>query len=137
MDSDIPKTDFRTRYGHYEFTVVPFGLTNAPAVFMSLMSGVFCTFLDKFVVVFLDDILIYSRDEKEHEEHLRQVLQKLRENQLFGSLSKCAFFRSEIHYLGHIISGDGVSVDPSKIRAIMDWPTPTSVMEVRLSLIHI
>ena len=100
--------------------MVPFGLTNAPALFMSLMNGVFCTFLDRFVVVFLDDILIYSRDEKDHEEHLRQVLQKLRENQLFGSLSKCAFFRLEIHYLGHIISRDGISVDPSKIRAIMD-----------------
>ena len=131
MDSDIPKTAFRTRYGHFELTVVPFGLTNAPAVFMSLMNGVFRTFLDRFVVVFLDDILIYSRNEKEHEEHLRQVLQKLRENQLFGSLSKCAFFRPEIHYLGHIILGDGVSVDPSKIRAIMDWPAPTSVTQVR------
>lgn len=131
MDSDIPKTTFRTRYGHYEFTVVTFGLTNAPVVFMSLMNGVFHTILDKFVVVFLDDILIYSQDERKHEEHLRQVLQRLRENQLFGSLSKCAFFRPEIHYLGHVILGDGVLVDPSKIRAIMDWPTPTSVTEVR------
>ncbi len=120
VDSDIPKIAFHTRYGHYEFTVVPFGLTNALVVFMSLMNGVFHTFLDKFMVVFLDDILIYSRDEEEHKEHLRQVLQKLRENQLFGSLSKCAFFRPEIHYLGHVISGDGVLVDPSKIRAIMD-----------------
>ena len=131
VDSDIPKTAFRTRYGHYEFTVVPFGLTNAPFVFMSLMNGVFCTFQDKFVVIFLDDILIYSHDEKEHEEHLRQVLQKLRENQLYGNLSKCAFYRPEIHYLGHVISGDGVLVDPSKIRAIMDWPAPTNVTEVR------
>ena len=131
MDGDIPKTVFYTRYGHYEFTVVPFGLTNTPVVFMSLMNGVFRTFLDKFVVVFLDDILIYSHDEKEHEEHLRQVLQKLRQNQLFGSLSKCAFFRLEIHYLGHVISNDGVSIDPLKIRTIMDWPVPTSVIEVR------
>ena len=95
------------------------------------MNGVFHTFLDKFVVIFLDDILIYSCDEKQHEENLRQVLQKLRENQLFGSLSKCAFYRPEIHYLGHVISSDGVSIDPSNIRAIMDWPTPTSVIEVR------
>lgn len=131
MDSDIPKIAFHTRYGHYEFTVVPFGLTNAPTVFMSLMNGVFCTFLDKFVVVFLDGILIYSHDEKEHEEHLRQVLQKLRGNQLFGSLSKCEFFRTEIHYLGHVILGDGVLIDPSKIKAIMDWLAPTSVTEVR------
>ena len=110
---------------------MPFGLTNAPAVFMSLMTGVFRTFLDKFVVVFLDDILIYSQDEQEHKEHLRQVLQLLRENKLYGSLKKCAFFRPEIHYLGHIITGDGISVDPSKIRAIMEWPTPTSVTKVR------
>ena len=80
VDSDIPKTTFCTRYGHYKFTVVPFGLMNAPTVFMSLMNGVFHTYLDKFVVIFLDEILIYSHDEKEHEEHLRQVLQKLREN---------------------------------------------------------
>jgi hypothetical protein len=131
VDSDIHKTAFRTRYGHYEFTVVPFGLTNAPAVFMSLMNGVFRTFLDKSVVVFLDDILIYSKNEREHEEHLRQVLQCLRDNQLYGSLSKCAFFRSEVKYLGHVISGDGISVDPSKIEAIMNWPAPTSVTEVR------
>ena len=115
MESDIYKIAFRTRYGHYEFTMVPFGLTNAPAVFMSLMNWVFYTFLDKFVVVFLDGILIYSGDEKEHKEHLRQVLQRLRENQLFGNLSKCAFFRREVHYLGHVISGDGILVDPSKI----------------------
>ena len=120
MESDIHKTAFHMRYGHYEFTVVPFGLSNAPAIFMSLMNGVFCTFLEKFVVVFLDDILVYSCDEKEHEENLRQVLQWLRENQLYGSLLKCAFFRREVHYLGHVISEDGILVDPSKIQAIMD-----------------
>jgi hypothetical protein len=95
------------------------------------MNGVFHSFLDRFVVIFLDDILIYSRDEQEHEDHLRQVLQCLRDNQLYGSLPKCAFFRAKVHYLGHVISGDGISVDPSKIRAIMDWPAPTSVTEVR------
>ena len=107
MESGIHKTRFCTRYGHYEFIVVPFGLTNAPVVFITLMNKVFYTFLDKFVVFFLDDILIYSHDEKENEEHLRQVLQCLRENQLYGSLSKCTFFRKEVQYLGHVISGDG------------------------------
>ncbi|KAH9297900.1 hypothetical protein KI387_029582, partial [Taxus chinensis] len=130
-DADIHKTAFRTRYGHYEFTVVPFGLTNAPAVFMSLMNGVFRTFLDRFVLVFLDDILIYSHSKEEHEEHLRQVLQVLREQKLYGNLEKCSFFQTEIQYLGHIISSEGISVDPSKIQAILDWPTPTSVTEVR------
>jgi hypothetical protein len=113
-EGDIPKTAFRTRFGHYEFVVVPFGLTNAPAVFMSLMNGVFRKYLDRFVQVFLDDILIYSKNEREHEEHLRVVLSCLRENKLYGKLSKCSFFQKEIHYLGHIISGEGISVDPEK-----------------------
>ena len=99
---------------------MPFGLTNAPVVFISIVNGVLHTFLDKFVIVFLDDILIYSRDEKEHKEHLRLVLQLLRENRLYGSLKKCAFFRPEIHYLGHIIIGDGILVKPSEIQAIME-----------------
>jgi hypothetical protein len=91
-EGDIPKTAFRTRFGHYEFVVVPFGLTNAPTVFMSLMNNVFRKYLDRFVQVFLDDILIYSRNEREHEEHLRIVLSCLRENKLYGKLSKCSFF---------------------------------------------
>ena len=131
VDSDIPKTTFHCRYGHYELTMVPFGLTNALVVFMSLMNGLFHTLLDKFMVILLDDILIYSHDNKEHEEHLRQVLQKLRENKFYSSLLKCKLYRPEIHYWGHVISGDGVLVDPSKLRAIMDWPAPTIVTEVR------
>ena len=115
QEADVNKTAFRTRYGHYEFTVVPFGLTNAPSVFMSLMNGVFRTFLDKFVVFFLDDILVYSNSVEEHEQHLEQVLGCLRRNRLFANPEKCKFFKSEICYLGHIISRDGIVVDPSKI----------------------
>jgi hypothetical protein len=130
-DEDINKTTFRTRYGHYEFTVVSFGLSNAPAVFMSLMNGVFRDYLDKFVIVFLDDILVYSRTEEEHEQHLRMVLQVLREHQLYAKLSKCSFYQERIHYLGHIISKDGIAVDPEKIEAIREWSAPRNVMEVR------
>ena len=119
-ENDIPKTAFRTQFGHYEFVVVPFGLTNAPAVFMSLMNSVFRNYLDHFVQVFLDEILIYSKNEKEHEEYLQLVLTCLREHKLFGKLSKCSFFQKEIHYLGHIISGEGISVDPKKVKAIED-----------------
>jgi hypothetical protein len=116
-EGDIPKTTFRIRFGHYEFVVVPFGLTNAPVVFMSLMNDIFWKYLDRFVQVFLDDILIYSKNEREHEEHLLVVLSCLRENKLYGKLSKCSFFQKEIHYLGHIISGEGISVDPEKVKA--------------------
>lgn len=131
QEADIHKTTFRTRYGHYEFTVVPFGLTNTPSVFMSLMNGVFRTFLDKFIVVFLDDILVFSNSVEEHEQHLAQVLDCLRKKKLYANPEKCEFFKTEICYLGHIISGEGISVDPSKIRAIIDWPVPKSVSEVR------
>ena len=99
-----------------------FGLTNAPIVFMSLMNGVFQNYLDRFMQVFLDDILIHSKNEKEHEEHLRLVLTCLREHKLYGKLSKCSFFQKEIHYLGHIISKEGISVDLEKVKAIEDWP---------------
>jgi hypothetical protein len=117
-DEDIRKTAIRTRYSHYEFTVVPFGLTNAPVVFMCLMNGVFRDYLDKFVIVFLDDILVYSKTEEEHEQHLRMVLQVLREHQLYAKLSKCSFYQRKIHYLGHIISKEGIAVDPEKVEAI-------------------
>jgi hypothetical protein len=130
-DEDISKTAFRTRYGHYEFNVVPFGLSNAPYVFMCLMNGVFRNYLDKFIIVFLDDILVYSKIEEEHEQHLKMVLQVLREHQLYAKLRKCSFYQRQIHYLGHIISEEGIIVDPEKVRAIQEWPTPRNVTEVR------
>jgi len=130
-ENDISKTAFRTRFGHYEFVVVPFGLTNAPVVFMSLMNGVFRKYLDQFVQVFIDNILVYSKNEKEHENHLRVVLICLRENQMYGKLSKCSFFQKKAHYLGHIISGEGILVDLEKVKAIMDWLVPKSAHDVR------
>jgi hypothetical protein len=130
-EEDIPKTTFKTRFRHYEFTVLPFGLTNAPGVFMSLMNGVFRKYLDKVVQVFIDDILIYSRVKEEHDAHLRLVLQCLRENKLYGKLLKCSFYQSKIHYLGHIIYGEGISMDPTKVEAIMEWHALTNVQEVR------
>jgi hypothetical protein len=126
----ISKTVFRTRYGHYEFTVVPFGLSNAPTVFMCLMNGVFREYLDKFVIVFLDDILIYSKSEEENEQHLRMVLQILSEHQLYAKLSKCSFYQKQIHYLGHIISKDGIVVDLQKIEAIREWSVLKKVTKV-------
>jgi hypothetical protein len=130
-DEDISETAFRTRYGHYEFTVVSFGLSNVPVVFMCLMNGVFRNYLDKFVIVFLDDILVYSKTEEEHEQHLRMVLQVLREHQLYAKLSKCSFYQRQIHYLGHIISEEGIIVDPEKVQDIREWPAPRNVAEVR------
>jgi hypothetical protein len=130
-EDDVPKTAFKTRFGHYKFTVLPFGLTNAPGVLMSFMNGVFREYLDKFVQVFIDDILIYSWMMEEHDEHLRLVLQCLREHKLYGKLSKCSFFQSRIHYLGHVIFDEGIAVDPAKVEAIMEWPAPTNVTEVR------
>jgi hypothetical protein len=107
-----------------------FGLTNAPGVFMSLVNGVFHKYLENFVQVFIDEILIYSRTMEEHDEHLRLVLQCLREHKLYGKLSKCSFYQSKIHYLGHVISSEGIVVDPAKVKAIMEWPMPTNVPEV-------
>eukprot|EP00253_Pinus_taeda_P021984 PITA_21984 len=130
-DEDIAKTAFRTRYGHYEFVVLPFGLTNAPATFMCLMNNIFHPYLDRFVLIFIDDILIYSRTIEEHYEHLRRVLQTLREHQLYAKFSKCDFFKEEIQYLGHVITKEGIAVDPEKIKAIMDWPVPKDVTDVR------
>ena len=130
-DIDVPKTTFRTRYGHYEFLVMPFGLTNAPTAFMDLMNRVFRPYLDQFVVVFIDDILVYSRDEQEHEQHLKIVLQTLREKKLYAKLSKCDFWLKEISFLGHIVSAEGIRVDPVKIEAVVNWKPPQSVTEVR------
>ena len=117
----IHKKTFRTRYGHYEFVVVPYGITNAPATFMCLMNSVFNKYLDKFVLVFLDDILIYSKNEEQHGENLRLKLKLLREHKLYAKLSKCDFYKDKIHYFGHIISEEGISVDLERIEAIMNW----------------
>ena len=104
----MPKTAFRTRYGHYEFLVMPFGLTNAPAAFIDLMNKVFRPYVDQFVVVFINDILVYSKDSQEHEQHLRIVLEILRENRLYAKLSKCNFWLKEVSFLGHIVSTEGI-----------------------------
>ncbi|GKV41417.1 hypothetical protein SLEP1_g48955 [Rubroshorea leprosula] len=128
---DVMKTAFRSRYGHYEFLVMPFGLTNAPAAFMDLMNRIFQLYLDKFVIVFIDDILIFSPDEESHKEHLAIVLQILREKKLYAKFDKCEFWLNQISFLGHIVSKDGISVDPSKVEAVVKWERPTSVTEVR------
>lgn len=131
FEEDIPKTAFKIRYGHYKFTVMPFGLTNAPAAFMDLMQRYFKPFLDKFVVIFIDDILIYSKGLEEHERHLREGLEVLRNNKLYEKLSKCEFWLEEVKFLGHIITKEGVSVDPDKIKTVKEWPVPTKVSGVR------
>ena len=128
---DIHKTTFRTRYGHFEFTMMPFGLTNAPAAFMDLMNRVFQPYLDQFVVVFVDDIFIYSQSEEEHEDQLRIVLQLLRDHQLYAKFSKCKFWLTEVRFLVHVVSAFGVSVDPEKVEAVMSWERPKSVFEIR------
>ena len=128
---DVPKTAFKTRYGHYEFLVMPFGLTNAPAAFMDLMNRVFGPYLDKFVIVFIDDILVYSSSKEEHAEHLRIILQTLREHQLYAKFIKCQFWLDRVAFLGHVVSAEGISVDPQKIEAIVDWKPPTNITEVR------
>ncbi|WVZ87919.1 hypothetical protein U9M48_034494 [Paspalum notatum var. saurae] len=130
-EEDIPKTAFVTRYGHHEFTVVPSGLTNAPAYFMNLMNRILKEELDQFVVVFTDDILIYSKTREQHEKHLRAVLEKLRRNQLYGKFSKCKFWLEKITLLGHVWTTEGVSVDPEKIDAVSNWKTPRNVTEIR------
>ncbi|KAG7557177.1 Reverse transcriptase domain [Arabidopsis suecica] len=119
---DVWKTAFQKRYGHYEFVVMPFGLTNAPTTFLRLMNGVFQEYLDEFVIICIDDILVYSKSSEEHEVHLRVVLEKLWEQKLFAKLSKCSFWQWEIGFLGHIISAAGVPVDPEKIKPIREWP---------------
>ena len=127
----IPKTAFRTRYGNFEFTVMPFGLTNAPTAFMDLIHRVFKPYLDPFFVVFVDDILIYSQSEWEHEYHLRIVLQLLIDHQLYAKFSKCEFWLTEVRFLGHVVSASGVSVDLEKVKAVMSWERSKSVFEIR------
>ncbi|GJR43516.1 putative reverse transcriptase domain-containing protein [Tanacetum coccineum] len=130
-EQDVPKTAFRTRYGHYEFQVMPFGLTNAPAVFMDLMNRVCKPYLDKFVIVFIDDILIYSKDEREHEEHLKTILELLKEEKLYAKFSKCEFWIPKVQFLGHVIDSRGIHVDPAKIESIKDWASPKTPTEIR------
>jgi hypothetical protein len=131
-ETDEFKTTFKTHQGHYQFRVMPFGLTNVPATFQCAMNSVLAPFLRKFVLVFIDDILIYSASWVGHLKHLRMVFEKLREHQFYLKRSKCAFGETELLYLGHIISQDGVSTDPSKTDAMKKWPTPTSVTELRV-----
>ncbi|GKA73809.1 reverse transcriptase domain-containing protein [Tanacetum coccineum] len=130
-EEDIPKTAFRTRYGHYEFRVMPFGLTNAHAVFMDLMNRVCKPYLDKFVIVFIDDILTYSRNEKEHEEHLKTILELLKKEELYAKFSKCEFWINTVKFLGHVIDSSGIRVDPAKIEAVKNWASPTTPSEIR------
>ena len=128
--ADVHKTVFRTRYGHYEFLVMPFELTNAPTTFIDLMNRVFLPYVDHFVVVFIDDILMYSKVREDHDTHLRVVLETLRKEQLYAKLSKCEFWLGEVSFLGHIVSKEGIRVDPKKIEVIIQWKPPRNVMKV-------
>lgn len=128
---DIPKTAFQTHEGHYEFLVLPFGLTNGPATFQAIMNDVFRPYLRRFVLVFFDDILVYSKDKEEHKQHLTSVLQTLHEHQLYVNRKKCEFGKSQVAYLGHIISESGVAVDMSKVKSMQEWPAPVSLKSLR------
>ncbi|GJZ69036.1 putative reverse transcriptase domain-containing protein [Tanacetum coccineum] len=130
-EEDIPITAFRTRYDHFEFQVMPFGLANAPAVFMDLMNRVCKPYLDKFVIVFIDDILVYSKDEKEHGKHLKTILELMKKERLYAKFLKCDFWLDSVQFLGHMIDRIGVHVDPAKIEAIKSWAAPTTPTEVR------
>ena len=125
------KKAFKMRYGHYEFLVMSFGLTNAPAAFMDLMNRVFGQYVDQFVVVFIDDILLYSKDQENHDTHLRVVLETLRKEKLYAKLSKCEFWLNEVSFLGHLVSKEGIRVDPRKIEVIIEWKPSRNVTEVR------
>ncbi|GJS70152.1 reverse transcriptase domain-containing protein [Tanacetum coccineum] len=130
-DEDIPKTTFRTRYRHYEFQVTPFGLTNAPAVFMDLMNRVCKPYLDKFMIVFIDDILIYSHNKEEHANHLRIILELLKKEKLYAKYSKCDFRIHIVQFLRHLINSQGLHVDPAKIKAFKNWASPTTPTKIR------
>jgi hypothetical protein len=130
-EDSIKKTAFKTRYGHYEFVVMPFGLTNAPATFQSVMNSILAPFLDRFVLVYLDDILIYSKSMADHVEHLKSVLEALREHKFYCKRSKCQFGSKQVEYLGHLLTPQGIMVDPRKVVAIRDWPDPTNVSQLR------
>ena len=122
---------FMTRYGHYEFLVMPFRLMNAPATFMGLMNKVFPQYLDRFVIIFIDDILVYSKSKEEHGRHLTLVLRKLREHRLYAKFSKCQFWLKEVAFLGHVISAQGIQVHSQKIAVVENWEQPRTVTEVR------
>jgi hypothetical protein len=128
---DIPKTAFMMRYGLYEYLVVSFGLMNALTHFMYLMNSIFMSEFDQFVMVFIDDILVCSRSMEEHEEHLRIVLQRLREHQLYAKFSKCKFWIKEVPFLGHVVSPEGIVVDPGKVKEVLEWKSPMTVSKVR------
>src|SRR5690606_16923696 len=125
------KTAFRTRYGHYEYLVMPFGLTNAPATFQAYINDVLKKYIDHFVVVYLDDILIYSKNYQQHVEHVKQVMKELQNAQLQVKLSKCIFHAKEVEFLGFIINADGVKMDQNKVKSILDWKPPKSVKEIQ------
>ncbi|GKC69606.1 putative reverse transcriptase domain-containing protein [Tanacetum coccineum] len=131
---DIPKTAFRTCYGHVEFTVMPFGLTNIPVIFMDLMNRVCKSYLDKFVIMFIDDILIYSKSKKEHEVYLKTILDLLNEEKLYAKFSKCEFWLKEVQFQGHVVNRDGIHMDPSKVESVKNWKTPESPTKIRLFL---
>ncbi|KAG7671663.1 hypothetical protein KSW81_003791 [Nannochloris sp. 'desiccata'] len=130
-EEDIPKTAFNTRYGHYEFRVMPFGLTNAPATFQKLMNSIFADSMEKFLVVYLDDILIFSKTAEEHDKHIRYVLDRLREHQLHAGLQKCRFFQTEIEFVGYLLTAEGIHMLPKKVDAILNWPVPTTASQVK------
>nr|GFB92882.1 putative reverse transcriptase domain-containing protein [Tanacetum cinerariifolium] len=129
-EEDVPKTAFRTRYGHYKFQVMQFGLTNAPVVFMDLMNRVCKPYLDKFVIVFINDIRVYSMDEKEHEEHLKAILELLKKEELYAKFSKCEFWIPKVQFLDHVIDSQGIHVDPAKIKSVKDLASPKSPTEI-------
>jgi hypothetical protein len=128
---DVQKTAFQTYEGHYQFKVTPFGLTNAPTTFQATMNHIFHPYLRKVVLVFFDDILIYSKTWKEHMKHLEQVLSLLKKNKFYTKLSICSFGKEEVEYLGHVISREGVKVDPEKNKAITEWTKPKNISKLR------